>query len=95
MNFGRALREIRKDRGISQKNLARLIGKNSSYISLIENGRRKPSMSVLEAISSTLKVPVYLFALIATDEHELQGISVGQAQNLGTSLLKYTKDFYV
>ena len=52
-------------------------------------------MSVLEAISSTLKVPVYLFALIATDEHELQGISVGQAQNLGTSLLKYTKDFYV
>jgi transcriptional regulator with XRE-family HTH domain len=40
--FGRALRELRRSKGISQRDLAEKVGVDFSYISKIENDRLPP-----------------------------------------------------
>jgi transcriptional regulator with XRE-family HTH domain len=55
--FGRALREIRETKDISQERLALDCGLDRSYISLIERGINSPSIRVVVKIATILKVP--------------------------------------
>ena len=87
MNHGKAIRLIRAARGITQKELARQSGLDPSYISLIENGDRAPSMATLKKIATVLRVPIYLLVLLGSDRGELKGISAKEAEALGAQLL--------
>jgi len=40
--FGERLRELRRERGISQKKMAEDIGVSAAYLSALEHGRRSP-----------------------------------------------------
>lgn len=53
-----ALRVIRERSGLSQSDLARLIGKPQSYISNIEAGRRGVSEEMAKKIAEALKAPL-------------------------------------
>ncbi len=53
--FGKSVRKLRIDLGITLKNLAESIGKTSSYISAIETGKRSVTDEILEKIISFLK----------------------------------------
>lgn len=53
-DIGERLREQRKQRGISQRELAKRIGLSASLISQIETGQSKPSVSTLYAIVTEL-----------------------------------------
>jgi transcriptional regulator with XRE-family HTH domain len=55
--FGRALREIRETKEISQEQLALDSGLDRTYISLIERGINSPSIRVVVRIAAILKVP--------------------------------------
>lgn len=46
-NFGRALRSVRDDLGMSQEALALAIGTTQRHLSFLENGRSEPSRSML------------------------------------------------
>jgi len=59
-NIGRVIKVLRTAAGLKQKELAHLAGMNSNYLSLVEAGRRAPSVSVLRAIAKALNVPVSL-----------------------------------
>ncbi len=60
--FGKILQEERKAKKISQEKLAKISGLDRTYISLIENGKRSPSLSTILKISSALKIlPSELF----------------------------------
>ncbi len=87
MNYGNAIRVVRSSRGWSQKDLARRAKLDSSYISLLETGRRVPSMAAIENLASVLKVPVYLLVLLASQKADLRGIGANDAQELGARLL--------
>lgn len=53
------LKEYRKARRITQKELADAVGVTQAYISTLESGKRKnPSMDVLVRISKVLKVDI-------------------------------------
>jgi|SRR5579884_777049 len=54
--YGRALREIRAIRGMSQERLARLAGLDPTYVSGIERGVRNPSLTNLLKLAKTLDV---------------------------------------
>jgi transcriptional regulator with XRE-family HTH domain len=68
MKMGRALKVIRTASGIKQKDIAAKLGVTSNYISLIEAGKREPSISFLKKIARMLKVPTGL--LLLWDEAE-------------------------
>ena len=55
---GESIRKIRLDRSLSQYELAHLSGLTASYLSLLENGRRSPSLSALTNLSDAMDVPI-------------------------------------
>jgi transcriptional regulator with XRE-family HTH domain len=68
VNVGRKIRELRKSKNLSLKQVAEGAGVSPSLISQIENNRVDPSLSTLRKIALTMEVPV--FALIAESAPE-------------------------
>jgi transcriptional regulator with XRE-family HTH domain/predicted transcriptional regulator len=56
--FGQRLRHARRARGLTLADLGARVGRTPSVLSLIENGRREPRLSLVEQLASALGVPV-------------------------------------
>lgn len=54
--FGKRLKEIRKQRGLSQAQLAEMLNVDEKYISRLETSTSTPSFSMLIKISNALNV---------------------------------------
>ncbi|MEY8385915.1 helix-turn-helix domain-containing protein [Oscillospiraceae bacterium 38-13] len=54
--FGQRLRELRKQRGISQNELSKHVGVSKSSVNMYERGEREPSFETLEAIADFFNV---------------------------------------
>ena len=54
--FGKVIAELRAKRGISQEQLAEAIDSTNVYISLLESGRRKPSLNATILIAQKLEI---------------------------------------
>lgn len=54
--FGRRLREIRKERGLTQEALAESADLSGNYISDLELGRKVPSLTILVRLSQALEI---------------------------------------
>src|SRR5215467_2110957 len=54
--FGQRLRHIRRARGLTLTELGERVGRAPSVLSLLENGRREPKLSLIEALASALSV---------------------------------------
>ena len=67
MEHGRAIRVVRSAHGLSQRQVADRVGASPSHLSLIESGKRDPSLKLLEEIASSLAVPMHLLTLLASD----------------------------
>ncbi|PWV97404.1 DNA-binding XRE family transcriptional regulator [Paenibacillus cellulosilyticus] len=52
--FGECLQSIRKRQGISQEELAHLCDLDRTYISLLERGKRQPSLTTIFVIAKNL-----------------------------------------
>lgn len=59
--FGRVLREVRKQKGLSQEELAAEAEFDRTYPSLLERGLRTPTLTVIIQLAKVLGVtPAYL-----------------------------------
>lgn len=56
LSFGRVLQKTRKDRGVSQQELALDCGLDRTFISLLERGKRQPSLTTLVTLGNSLDV---------------------------------------
>lgn len=54
--LGDAVRSLRKDKGLSQKQLAERAGLRLSYLSRVEDGARNPTWTVLGQMAEALQV---------------------------------------
>src|SRR3989440_2891759 len=54
---GQRLRHLRRARGLTLTELAARVGRAPSVLSLIENGRREPKLSLIEQLATALSVP--------------------------------------
>jgi transcriptional regulator with XRE-family HTH domain len=88
MDYGKAIRIARSIAGLQQRELAALAGVDSSLISLIEKGKRKPGLATLEKITKALNVPQHLFALLAAEPHDLRSTSPDEVQRAVESLAR-------
>ena len=52
--FGQTLRELRKEKGLSQEDLAHESGLDRTFISLLERGKRQPSLGTTISIANAL-----------------------------------------
>jgi repressor LexA len=70
--FGKVLKAARLALGLSQQALARKLGVRASHIGYLEQGRRRPSLTLLNALADTLGV----------DKERLFLLSHPEAKNL-------------
>jgi transcriptional regulator with XRE-family HTH domain len=87
MNYSKAIKIVRATKNLSQKELGLLLNMDPSFISLIESGKRKPSLDTIETITTKLDIPYYLFALLASEDKDLSKIGSKEAQELGRGLI--------
>ena len=55
--FGQRLRHARRARGLTLAELGARVGRAPSVLSLLENGRREPKLSLIDALAGALSVP--------------------------------------
>jgi XRE family transcriptional regulator, fatty acid utilization regulator len=58
LTFGRRLRHLRRARGFTLADLGAKVDRAPSALSMLENGRREPRLSLLTALADALGVPV-------------------------------------
>ena len=56
IKFGKKLKELRLRKGLSQGDVARILGVHRSYISGLERGRRNPSLLTVHKVAKALGV---------------------------------------
>ena len=56
--FGLRLKTLRKEKGLSQEELALKSGLNRPYLSAIEKGKRNVSLEVMEKLAGALGVEI-------------------------------------
>ncbi len=76
MEFGRILKQLRKERGLSQDELAAKLGTTKQVISRYENGQRMPRLSVVSEYARKLGVP--LSALSGEEDAPQEAVSGGR-----------------
>jgi transcriptional regulator with XRE-family HTH domain len=88
MDYGRAIRIARAVAGLPQKKLADLAGVDASLISLIERGKRKPTLSTIEKITEALSIPQHLFTLLAAEPNDLKTSDPDEVHRAAESLAR-------
>lgn len=71
MSLGEHIKELRKKKGLTLRELSTKIGISISFLSDIENSRSKPSLQKLEAIAKGLDVTVSY--LLGEDNPQMPG----------------------
>ena len=69
--FGENLVYLRKQRGISQKQLAELLGTSPTNVNYWEKGKTKPKLQMINKISTVLNVPLSSLMDVEFDKYEV------------------------
>lgn len=75
--------------GLQQKEVADLAGLNPSHISLIELGKRKPSVGVVDKLSKALGIPNHLLMLLGAESGELRTNDPDEIHRVAESLVHF------
>ena len=80
--LGRRIRFFRKERGLTLEGLGELVNMLPSQLSLIENGKREPKLSVLQALAEAFELELSeLVANRPPDERSRLELDVERAQS--------------
>lgn len=74
-------------RGLSQADLATNAGISVSYLSMLENTKRDPTVSTVQKIANALGVPIEILFFLGAEQGELAGIDKDLAGQLALAAL--------
>ncbi len=67
MNIGSGIIILRKERNLTQIQLANALSISQTYLSQLELNKKKPSLDLLQKISDYLEVPLYYLIFKSVD----------------------------
>jgi transcriptional regulator with XRE-family HTH domain len=88
MDYGKALRLARAFSGLQQQQLAEKAGIDASYISLIEQGKRTPSVKFIHKLSKAIGIPPYLFTFLAMESEDSELLDKAELASIGEALTR-------
>jgi transcriptional regulator with XRE-family HTH domain len=91
MNIGHAIRICRSAKRLSLDELAENAGISQSYLSMMESGKRKPTLSSIEKVAKALGVPTPILLFLAADKGELQGLDEETVNRLSAAVLNVVR----
>ena len=68
MNIGPTLRLLRVASNLTQASLAEALDVTGNYLSLVENGKKEPSLTFLKKFRKTLNVPLGYLLWVALED---------------------------
>jgi transcriptional regulator with XRE-family HTH domain len=71
VNIGRAIKILRASMNVRQNALAARTGTTSSYLSLVEAGKKTPSLDFVAKVAEALDVSVPELFVVAADPEDL------------------------
>lgn len=75
--FGRALAVCREAAGLTQKDMAERAGLSASHVSMLESGKRDPSMQTIADLSKALGISAVILSALASDDSASFDDSIG------------------
>jgi len=72
MDLGKAIHTVRKKKNLSQSKFSKLLDINQSYLSLIENNKKNPSIKLLEKVSSKTDLPLPILLFFSLSEEDVK-----------------------
>lgn len=90
MNHSRAIRLLRAVLGVSQQELAQVVGLSSSLLSRIEAGERTLSKKNQVQIATALKIPSSLLDLFALDPAKSK-VNETEIKKIGEAIVKLSQ----
>ena len=87
-DYGKAFRIIRAAFGLQQSELAARMPVSASQLSLIEAGKRQPSVRVVNALAQALGIPTALISLLASPSSEVHSKPNEEISDLSRALLR-------
>jgi XRE family transcriptional regulator, fatty acid utilization regulator len=87
-NYGKAFRIIRAAFGLRQSELAERMPITASQLSLIEAGKRQPSLRVVDGLANAVGVPTALVTLLASTAEDVVEKSDEEISDLARALLR-------
>ena len=78
--LGRRIRELRKERNLTQTTLAAKIGMNYRYVGAVERGEVNLTADNTERIAEGLEVPPYQLFLFSSSERRLSDEAISDEQ---------------
>lgn len=91
MKIGSVIRKCRKLKGMTQLQLSNSSDISESYLSLIEQDKRQPTLSNLESIADTLQVPVSILVFLADKRESISEITDKQIEALTETIYSLVK----
>jgi XRE family transcriptional regulator, fatty acid utilization regulator len=87
-DYAKAFRIIRAAFGLKQSELAARIPITASQLSLIEAGKRQPSLRVVNGLANAVGVPTALISLLASTSVDVQSKPDAEISDLARALLR-------
>jgi transcriptional regulator with XRE-family HTH domain len=87
-DYAKAFRIIRAAFGLKQAELAARMPITASQLSLIEAGKRVPSLRVVEGLAAAVGVPTALVSLLASSAEDVESKANADTAHLAQALLR-------
>jgi transcriptional regulator with XRE-family HTH domain len=88
MKYGKGIKIARTIAGLSQKQLAKKARIDAGHISLIEKGKRKPTLRTLERLIHALGIPHDLLVLLSAERKELAVSDPKELERVAQSMVR-------
>ncbi|QSB26292.1 helix-turn-helix domain-containing protein [Flavobacterium sp. CLA17] len=72
MDLGIVIKNMRKQRKLTQSEFASLCGITQTYLSQIEGNHKEPNLSILKTISEKLNIPLPILFFQSLTEEDIQ-----------------------
>ena len=83
VEVGGRLRELRLERDMSMRSLARASGLSTNALSMIERARTSPSVSTLYKLADALGVPITAFFRLEPSKQDIVFCKADQRRRMG------------
>jgi transcriptional regulator with XRE-family HTH domain len=88
MNYGKAIRKIRRKNKKSQVQFSQNIGITQAYLSMIETNKALPSREVLELVAFNYKLTVAEVVIMATTKEDIPRAFYNKWEDAAIKIMK-------
>jgi transcriptional regulator with XRE-family HTH domain len=72
MNIGKTIKDLRLKKGFNQGEFAEICGLSQPYLSLIEKGKKEPTLGLLKEIAQKLSIPTPILVFLSLDNNDVE-----------------------